>query len=154
MRSSPDPATRLVGPVGLGDLPAAWAAAEPWLLPALERDGWKVRPDHLLDFIRTGAMELWMCLDTATNEIIAALVTEGLEYPKARIFSLAYCGGRDVARWAPWIVALEDIAAQRGYTHVRIAGRRGWERIFPDYEERFRIFERPVDPPQQSAAVA
>lgn len=140
--SSPDPATRLIGPIGPDRLDQILPVAIPLLAPALARDGWKVGVGHLRGLFESGGMQLWICLDTQAHQVIAALATEVLEYPQARVLSLAFCGGEQMERWAGWIEALEDVAKTGGCSAVRIPGRKGWERVFPGYEERLRVFEK------------
>jgi hypothetical protein len=131
-----------VKPTGQEGLDKLLPIVIPMLAPSLAQDGWKVGVEDLRGLLESGGMELWICQDTETLEVIAALATEIHDYPRARVFSLAFCGGKDMERWAPWIDALEGIAAARGCTHVRIPGRKGWGRVFEGYREVHRIYEK------------
>jgi hypothetical protein len=42
------------------------------------------------------------------------------------------------------VAVLEDIARTGGCIAMRIPGRKGWGRVFPGYEERYRVFEKPL----------
>lgn len=135
---------RLLGPLPQEAMEAIWPKAEHLLLPALEHEGWKMKPDQLHDAIASGSMGLYVAHDFATGEVLAALVAEAQEYPNAQVFSLAYCGGEQMERWAHLISALEQEAVRLGCHIVRIPGRKGWGHIFPDYREVMRVYEREI----------
>lgn len=137
--------TRLVGPLDGDAIAAQWAIAEPMLARALERDDWKMKPDQLYEQIAAGMMGLYLAQDFATGETLAAMACEVQDYPNARVFSIAYCGGREAWRWAGVAIAeFEREAARLGCHTVRIPGRKGWGRVFPDYRETHRVFERRI----------
>lgn len=136
--------TRLVGPLDGDAIAAQWAVAEPMLARALEREGWKMKPDQLHSQIAEGLMGLYLAQDFATGETLAAMACEVQEYPNARVFSIAYCGGREAWRWVHTIADFEREAARLGCHTVRIPGRKGWGRVFPGYRETFRVYEREI----------
>ena len=103
-----------------------WPQIEGFILPALERDDWKMKPNQLLDKLADGEMGLYTAIDLKTGETFGALVAEVLEYPNASVFSLAYCGGRELHRWVHLIYDIEAEAARKGCHIVRIPGRKGW----------------------------
>ena len=137
--------TRLLGPVARERIADVLPVVMPLLAPAFEQDGWKVGVDDLRRLLTTGGMELWCVFDARQTQLLAAIASEVMEYPKARVFCLAFCGGTELERWAHWISAFDDIARERGCTSVRIAGRKGWGRVFPEYAERARIFEKRLE---------
>jgi len=134
----------MVGPIWKDRLDEFLPLAIPFLAPALAADGNKVGVEDLRGLCESGGMQLWVCRDAVSKEVVAALVTEVLEYPRGMVFSLAFCGGEQVERWAPWIAFFEDLAKTGGCMAMRIPGRKGWGRVFPEYEERFRVFEKPL----------
>lgn len=76
------------------------------------------------------AMQLFLAIDTKREQVLGALVTEILDYPKKRVLSLAFLGGIDMPRWADCIKDLELWAKDAGCHQVEIPGRHGWERVF------------------------
>ena len=132
----------MIGPIGLDRMNEVLSAVIPMLAPAFEADNWKVGVDDLRQMLTSGGFQLYIAFDVVRQEILAALVTEILQYPKAKVFSMAFCGGAELERWAPWIVGLEDLAREAGCRYTRIAGRRGWGRVFTDYQETHRIYEK------------
>lgn len=137
-------AVRLSGPLNGEGVAKLWPQCEPLLASALERDAWKLKPDQLLTQIADGLMGLYVVHDFASGELLAALACEVQDYPNARVFVVAYCGGHDAHRWAQLIGDVEREAARLGCHVVRIPGRKGWGRVFPEYRETYRVFEREI----------
>jgi hypothetical protein len=78
-----------------------------------------------------GLQLLWVAADTSA--IWAAAVTQ-LSYANGEKFcTIVACGGRERARWLPLKAELETFAKAAGCAAIRIHGRRGWAREFPDY---------------------
>lgn len=134
----------VVGPLEEAAVMDAWPKVEGFLADALERDDWKVRPADLLNQIAAGVMGLYVVRDFSTGDTLAALACEVQEYPNASVFNIAYLGGRDLYRWANLLGEMEREAVRLGCDTLRITGRPGWGRIFPDYREINRVFERRV----------
>ena len=136
--------TRLIGPLQKEAFDGIWPVVEPYLANALERDGWKLRPDDLHNQITSGVMGLYVVQDFKTAEILAALACEVQEYPNAAVFSIAFAGGKDMERWQHLIAEIEMHAKALGCHVVRIPGRAGWARVFPEYREAHRVFEKEI----------
>lgn len=143
MRSSAN-GTTVEGPLDEEAIRDVWSQAQPYLAKALERDGYKLEPADLLEQIATGLMGMYVITDDDTGEMVGAVACEVQEYPQSQVFNIAYCGGRELHRWAPLLGALEAEAARFGCDTVRITGRPGWGRVYPDYQEACRIYERKV----------
>lgn len=122
----------------------AWPKIEGYLSDALERDGWKLGPADLLQQVAEGLTGLYVIEDDETGEILGAVAAEVQEYQRVTVFNIAFCGGRDLYRWAGLLAAMEQEAVRLGCPIVRITGRPGWGRVFPDYSEVHRVFERKV----------
>jgi hypothetical protein len=134
----------IVGPLDEAGVKDAWPKVELYLVDALERDGWKLHPGDLLQQISEGLMGLYVIRDEEDGELMGAIAVEVQEYPNSQVFNIAYCGGRFLHRWAHLLGHLESDAANLGCDTVRISGRPGWGRVFPEYREVFRAFERKV----------
>lgn len=132
------------GPLDEAGVREAWPKAESMLCAALERDGLKLLQEDLLEQISEGLIGLYVLTDDESGELIGALACEAQEYPRSMVFNIAYCGGRDLYRWAGLLGSMEAEAVRLGCDTVRITGRPGWGRIYPDYREMNRVFERKV----------
>lgn len=143
MRCSAEGVT-IRGPVSDAEIADVWPKVEAMLGAAIERDGSKLLPIDLLKQLSDGLMGLYLIEDDATGEIIAALACDVQEYARSTVFNIAYCGGRDLYRWAGLLGAMEAEAASMSCDTLRITGRAGWGRVFPDYREMCRVFERRI----------
>ena len=132
------------GPLGESEVFDVWPKAEAMFDAALQRDGWKLTTADLLSQVSEGLVGIYLIEDEETGELLAVLAVEVQEYPQSNVLNLAYCGGHDLYRWAGLLGAMESEAARLGCDTVRITGRPGWGRIFPDYSEAHRVFERKV----------
>lgn len=138
-----DNGVSLIGPLEESAVMDAWPKVAEFISEALNRDGWKLDSEDVLSQIGDGLMGLYLIADDM-GEILGAVVAEVQQYPKSSVFNIAYCGGRDLYRWANLISGMEAEAARFDCDTVRITGRHGWGRVFPDYVEMNRIFERKV----------
>lgn len=134
----------LIGPLEEAAIVDTWPKVEGFLKPALERDGSKLTTNDLLQQIGDGMMGLFIIRDFSNGDILAALCCDVQEYPRSIVFNIAYAGGRDLYRWANLLGEFERHAVEMGCDTLRITGRAGWGRVFPDYQEMCRVFERRI----------
>lgn len=62
-----------------------------------------------------------------------------------RVYSISYLGGDEMERWTHHIHTFVALARAHKCNALRIAGRRGWGRLFPFMQERSRVFELPLE---------
>ena len=82
--------------------------------------------------LHNGLHLLWLAADEHT--IWAAAVT-GLNTANGRKFcTIIACGGRERERWLPLKESIEQYARDESCNAMRLWGRKGWGREFPDYK--------------------
>jgi len=81
--------------------------------------------------VLAGTQLLWVAADR--QAIWAAAVTQLSRANGETFCTIVACGGRERARWLPLKAELEAFAKAEGCAAIRIHGRRGWAREFPDY---------------------
>jgi hypothetical protein len=81
--------------------------------------------------VLAGRQLLWVAADR--QAIWAAAVTQLSHLDGEKLCTIVACGGRERARWLPLKAELERFAKAEGCAAIRIHGRRGWAREFPDY---------------------
>ena len=81
--------------------------------------------------VLAGTQLLWVAADR--QAIWAAAVTQLSRANGETFCTIVACGGRERARWLPLKAQLETFAKAEGCAAIRIHGRRGWAREFPDY---------------------
>jgi hypothetical protein len=77
-------------------------------------------------------------LGTANGERFCTIVAFGAEDGRKRPGG----GGRDRREWLPLLGALERYARAEDCKAMRIFGRRGWERLLPDYKPARVLLEK------------
>jgi hypothetical protein len=112
------------------------------LIRAAMRKGRLSELDDVERGVRAGRMLLWVAADT--RAIWAAAVTELHVVNGEKLCTIVACGGRERARWLPLKAELEAFARAEGCRAVRIHGRRGWAREFPDYRLTRIMLEKEI----------
>lgn len=88
----------------------------------------------------SGEKLLWLAVDE--QAIWAAAVT-GLHVEKAHKFCCIWaCGGKERTRWLDMESLIEKYAKDEGCQSMRIYGRRGWAKEFPDYKLKQIMLEK------------
>lgn len=111
------------------DVPHVWLDAEPWLRPPCDAAGERTTHDVLIALL-TGNAQLWRV------HAEAWCVTEILNYPRKRVANVTLVGGNNAQNWCR---ELADTCMQWAKRYqadeIRIVGRRGWLRWFPQAKE-------------------
>ncbi len=85
---------------------------------------------------------LWVVWNEPDLE--GAAVTQVEQTESSKVCTIVACGGDGMRHWVHLIGKLEDYARQQGCDCVRIAGRKGWQRMLPDYRVAKVILERRI----------
>ena len=123
------------------DLEKVWKLAAPFIQRALPRAAGRLNLNDCEIGCMKGAFQLWLVV--MGEEVMGAGLTEVIEYPRKRVFSVFLYSGerRRVMKLWPNI---EAVARAVDCDEVQIAGPRAWQRIFPDYNEAFTVFTKAV----------
>jgi hypothetical protein len=118
---------------------AIWPHVAPWLTAAADRCGdWTA--DALRELLLRGEALLWVLWDG--QALCAACVTEAVGVPRGRILRVLACGGRRLRNWVEALAPIEAYARDLGCRAIRIEGRRGWQRVLPDYRLAWICIEK------------
>ena len=119
----------------------------PLIVPFLTRIpemGTRYPVDRVREWIRAGDMQAWAILDTETNDLLAAFVTEAHDYGECRVLRIPYIGGEQMERWIGRLPEFEDAMRREGFDQIEIQGRPGWERA-TGYRPRFVTFVKDLN---------
>lgn len=123
-----------------GQVDDFWPYAEPFLKSATEKCGnWSVA--EIRQELDKGAL-LWIIWDG--KELKAACVTRLAIIKDERVCQVIVCGGHD-EDWRTRFEEIEDYARNERCAKAQIQGRKGWARIFNDYELAWITLERRLD---------
>lgn len=122
-----------------GYVRAIWPLASPFIKRAMERG--------IADFaeieqlVLDGSALLWVATDGA--DIFAAAVTQFYSANGKLSCHVNAIGGKDRKRWLPLMLdKIERYAMAAGCTSMISVGRKGWQRVRPDYNVRGIVLEK------------
>lgn len=109
--------------------------------PLTERSRGRVSLSELIDQVRKRESQLWGIWQDDRMESVTVTRIVVYESSGRRVFRIDFAGGRleDAVAFMP---TLELLAREAKCSAMRIEGRVGWHKIFPDWEEVSRIIEK------------
>ena len=116
-----------------------WPQVSHWIRAAIER-GDLGTFDSVESDVLSGQAFLWL----AWNEpdIEAAVVTQLVKTERTKSCVIVACGGKSAPNWSGLISQIESYAKAEGCDAVRIFGRSGWARVYPDYQVARVVLEK------------
>jgi hypothetical protein len=105
-----------------------WPLAETLVAKACETNG-GYDAKHILEFLKSGHMQLWMAVDGKSNKVICVCVTEIRKYPNHKVCDLRITTGEQFERWVGFMDQICEWARSNGCKKMEIFARPGWERI-------------------------
>jgi hypothetical protein len=118
-----------VRPVAATQVPFLWGQIEPLLAPAI-LDPLYTTLDLYLD-LAGGRATLWLV--ERAEVLRAAIVTRIHDLPGGRALRVQLSGGEGMRDWRALLPQIEAAARGAGCVRMEIEGRRGLERMFPDF---------------------
>jgi hypothetical protein len=119
-----------------------WPHVSPLIEVAMER-GAITDFAEVADAIFAGRALVWIAW--SGTAIKAAAVTQLSTVGGARFCTIVACGGTDRREWLPLLAGLERYAKAEDCKAMRIFGRRGWERLLPDYRAARVLLEKELN---------
>lgn len=117
-----------------------WPHVELFLASALVRSPDGDTPLDALHELRDRRLLLWIVWDGW--KILAAATTRLIDIGKGRVCVITACGGRDFDRWKFAMNDIEKHARDEGCVELRLSGRKGWARMFPEFHEAFTVLAK------------
>jgi hypothetical protein len=130
-----------------------WPHVSPLIRAAMER-GAITDFAEVADAVLAGRALVWIAIaredgrkrpDGNGTSIGAAAVTQLSTVGGARFCTIVACGGRERGAWLPLLADLERYAKAENCKAMRIFGRRGWERVLPDYQAARILLEKELN---------
>jgi hypothetical protein len=116
-----------------------WPHVSPQIRAAMQRGAIADFAD-VADAVLAGRALVWIAWDGVS--IKAAAVTQLSTVGDARFCTIVACGGKARSDWLPLLAGLERYAKAENCKAMRIFGRRGWERVLPDYKAARVLLEK------------
>ena len=111
-------------------LDTVWNDAAPFLEEALELAFDKYSISDIYHYLQERDMQLWVVSNGI--KLVAAAVTQILEYPGSKIAQLVLVGGEGVREWTDADQVLSQWAREQGCDALEATARPGWMRVIDD----------------------
>jgi len=105
---------------------AEWERCRPWIEDALKRDGGFYSIEDVEQEIATHNAHFWPGKQ-------AAAVCQWWFFPRAKVLNMWLAGGDMAELVNEMYPACERWAIEHDATHLSLAGRKGWERVFAPF---------------------
>lgn len=119
-----------------------WPHVEAFLSAALWRSPDGDKPADALQELRDKRLLLWVVWAQEDTAILAAATTRLIDISRGRICVITACGGRELERWKQFIAEIEKFARAEGCVELRMMGRKGWVRMFPEFSEPWCLLSK------------
>ncbi len=98
--------------------------------------------DSLLTLCEAGDAQLWVIV-SPTGGIVFTFATELITHLTGwKTTRITYGAGSNLDAMRMLMPQLEAWAVSQGCNNIEICGRRGWARVFPDYEVALTVFSK------------
>lgn len=124
------------------DVPGKWPDVADMLAPAVDYSYGRWDMKSLLHMLCLGHMTLWIIRHG--GEEVAALVTQIVEYPRRKMLSIQFIGGKGMNDWAEEALRIIHWCAKNhGCDGVEAVGRQGFWPMFKSngYQRSFVTYE-------------
>ena len=111
------------------------------MLPAIERSRGLINEQNTYDKLRKFEWQCWAAYDGV--ELKAAIVTRILNAPSGRkLLDAILAGGDDRRLWQkPIVERLKQFMRDEGCDGFQLLGRKGWERVYPEFKVHQIVME-------------
>ena len=115
-----------------------WPKVKHFIDPAVRVGDWSF--EAIEKEVLDGSAIMLVALDG--EKFIAVAVIQIWETHRGRLCVILASGGKQLHRWKDFMALVEDYARKQGCSCVRLYGRKGWKRIFPDFAEPWITLEK------------
>ncbi|BCV04954.1 MAG: hypothetical protein CM15mV95_260 [Caudoviricetes sp.] len=122
------------------DVEFIWSQIKPLLEKALDET-------YTIDDIYKGLIEDRMQLFISWNDerVESAVVTEIAQYPQSKVLRYFLAGGVNLENWLERIQkVIEKFAKKENYTHLEVAGRKGWVRKLKGFRVKAYLLNKEI----------
>lgn len=117
-------------------VPASWIITRPFIKKLLPYTMGEINEELLFFDLCKGHKQLWHVAEG--SELIGIWITEIYEERTGlKVCNWYGCAGERLDEWLFLKEHIENWAVEQGATAARITGRKGWERMLPDYSPAF-----------------
>jgi hypothetical protein len=120
------------------DVSKTWPLARLLIKSAIEHTGLSDF-DHIESQVLSGDQLLWLAI---SDHVEAAATTHLVKTRGKPILVVTACSGSRRERWIALRHRIEAYGKAEGASRIRLYGRKGWERVLPDYRVEYVIMDK------------
>jgi len=117
-----------------------WDDVVPLIEKALRHAEGELIPEDIKKHLESENLRLWVALKD--KNVIAAMVTEIIQYPRKRIVRVITLAGKDMGLWYDFLPMLEGYAIRHGCSSLEAWTRKGMTRKLKDWKHSYDIITK------------
>ena len=122
------------------DIDMVWDDVSPLIEKALRHAEGELIPDDIKKHLDSANLRLWVALKD--RNVIAAMVTEIIQYPRKKIVRVITLAGKDMSLWYDFLPMLEGYAIRHGCSSLEAWTRKGMTRKLKDWKHSYDIITK------------
>ena len=122
------------------DVGMVWDEVSPLIEKALLHAEGELVPEDIKKHLGKGDLRLWVALEN--KDIIAAMVTEIIQYPRKKIVRIITLAGKDMSMWYDFLPMIEGYAIRNNCSSLEAWTRKGMTRKLKDWKHSYDIITK------------
>ena len=107
-----------------------WPKIKPWIEQTIREEG-NYLPSDILKFHLAQQMFIFIGWNDTTEEVEMVIVAQTIQYPRQKVCSFPYVGGKNLSLWVPFYqeICEQGFARKAGCTRIVGGFREGWIKV-------------------------
>ena len=122
------------------DVDMVWSEVSPLIRKALLHAEGELIPEDIKKHLDTSDLRLWVALEN--KDVLAAMVTEIIQYPRKKIVRVITLAGKDMNMWYEFLPMVEGYAIRNGCSSLEAWSRKGMARKLKDWKHSYDIITK------------
>ena len=122
------------------DVDMVWDEVSPLIEKALRHAEGELIPNDIKKHLDASNLRLWVALEN--RDVIAAMVTEIIQYPRKKIVRVITLAWKDMNMWYKFLPMLEGYAIRNGCSSLEAWSRKGMARKLKDWKHSYDIITK------------
>ena len=122
------------------DVDMVWDEVSPLIEKALRHAEGELIPNDIKNHLDASNLRLSVALEN--RDVIAAMVTEIIQYPRKKIVRVITLAGKDMSMWYKFLPMLEGYAIRNGCSSLEAWSRKGMARKLKDWKHSYDIITK------------
>jgi hypothetical protein len=116
-----------------------WPQISSFVDAIIERDGGRITTEDVRQNIEDGTYHVWTVL---SGRMEAVVLCEIQDYPRKRACIIRGCAGKRAPEWIGLLEHVEVWAKENQCSIIELCGRRGWQKLMPDFQSTGVFMEK------------